>query len=275
MTKMHYQKMAGLGNDFIIMDERDKNLNLTRDKIIQFSDRAHGLGTRLKGCDQFIVLRNPVDASADVRMDIYNADGEQVSACGNATRCIVVLMAQEKNKKDVVIETMVDLLEGSANGNIATVDMGLAKLDWRDIPMSHAQDMMAVDIEVPGFDKPVVINMGNPHCIFFGPEIDALDLKKVGPPVEHHSLFPERINVEFARVMDKQNIQMRVWERGAGITLACGTGACATGVAGFLKGLTDRKSSIHMPGGILQVEYLPDGHVLQIGETTFIEEEIF
>lgn len=265
-----FRKMHGLGNDFVVVDGRDKDWLLSRDQVRLMSDRRFGIG-----CDQFIIME-PVDGDADIFMRIYNPDGSESGACGNATRCVASLLIEETAKDRVVIRTRRgDLTVTVAGEGDYTVDMGAAQLDWHDVPLSEDMNTECLPIEIEQIGGPVAVGMGNPHCIFFVGDAEALPLEKIGSQVEHHSLFPERTNVELATVRPDGTIRVRVWERGAGRTLACGSGACATIVAAVRRGLVDgRKARIEMDGGWLTLEWLENGHVLMTGPvaTAFVGE---
>ena len=256
-----FRKMHGLGNDFVVIDARARPLALDAALAQRIADRRTGIG-----CDQLIVIEPPRAGLADAFLRIRNADGGEVEACGNATRCVASLLMAEKGQDHVVIETVVGLLdaESAAGGRIA-VDMGPAQLDWRDIPIAEAIDTLHLGIALGQLSDPVGVGMGNPHAIFFVPDADAVDLAALGPPLEHHKLFPARANIEVAQVLSPTRIRMRVWERGAGITRACGTGACATLVAAVRRGLTERKASVVLDGGELEIEWMRDGHVMMTG----------
>ncbi len=256
-----FRTMHGLGTDFVVIDARAQPLALDAGLAQRIADRRTGIG-----CDQLIIIEPPRTGLADVFMRIRNADGGEVEACGNATRCVASLLMAEKGRDHAVIETVVGLLdaEAAAGGRIA-VDMGPAQLDWRDIPIAEAIDTLHLGIALGQLSDPVGVGMGNPHAVFFVPDADAVDLAALGPPLEHHKLFPVRANIEVAQVLSPTRIRMRVWERGAGITRACGTGACATLVAAVRRGLTERRASVVLDGGELEIEWMRDGHVMMTG----------
>ena len=262
-AQIAFKKMHGLGNDFIVLDGRDNPIMIDPKTMAAIASRKTGIG-----CDQIIIIEPPRDIAADIFMRIINADGTEVSACGNATRCIAWDIAAQKNQTHVTIETRAGLLECEIAGDhMVSVDMGIAKLDWRDIPLKNACDTLDIAIALPGIDLPraVGVNMGNPHAVFFIDHVESFDVARFGPMIETHPMFPEKTNVEFVQILDRGRVRMRVWERGAGITDACGTGACAVGVAAVRKNLTDRKITVVMDGGELQIEYLRDGHVIMTG----------
>lgn len=265
--------MHGLQNDFVVLDKRGEAASnfpkLDEKTIRHIAHRKYGVG-----CDQLIVIENPRDKAADIFMRIYNSDGSEVSACGNATRCVAGEIMREKEKTHIVIETMAGLLDcdDKGNGKVA-VDMGAAKLDWREIPLKDAADTNSVDLKM--FDLPPAscASMGNPHAVFFVDDLQKIDIAAIGPALERHAQFPERCNIEFAQILNPRQIRMRVWERGAGITSACGTGACATLVAAVRRNLIpERKAEIILDGGSLDIEWLRDGHVIMTGawERSFI-----
>lgn len=261
-----FLKMHGLGNDFVVLDVRRSGLALSADAVRAIADRHRGVG-----CDQLIVVEPPRNAVSDAWMTIYNPDGSQSGACGNATRCIAWLLMRESGADTVVIETKAGLLDGEMRGDrLVAVDMGRARLDWRDVPLAEAVDTLHLGIAVGPLADPVGVSMGNPHAVFFVDDVDAIDLAALGPVLESHPLFPERANIEIAQVLapaadGTERLRMRVWERSAGITQACGSGACATLVAAARRGLTGRKAEVVLDGGALTIEWLADDHVLMTG----------
>jgi len=264
MTALDFRKMHGLGNDFVVLDARTRPLVLTEAVVQAIADRRTGVGF-----DQLVVLEPAKDGLADVFMRIYNADGSTVGACGNVTRCVAALLMAETGRSQAVIETVAGLLDAqAAEGGMIAVDMGPARLDWREIPLAEAVDTNHLPLTLGGLADPVGVGMGNPHAVFFVPDAEAALVAEIGPQVEHHPLFPERTNVEFAQILSPERIRMRVWERGAGITMACGTGACATLVAAARRGLTGRAAEVVLDGGSLFIEWLKDDHVLMTGPAT-------
>lgn len=264
MARYRFHKMHGLGNDFVIFDARTHDLTLTCDQVRALADRHQGIG-----CDQLIVMHAPGSAStADLAMQIFNHDGSEVSACGNATRCVVALAGQ-----DVTIETAAGLLHGrlaGTHGNAAvTIDMGYPKLDWDAIPLAYAMDTLNLPVGWEDLTDPAAVNMGNPHIIFFVADSAMVDLARLGPLIEHDPLFPERVNVNIAHIADNA-IHLRVWERGAGLTLACGTGACATAVAAIRRKLVFGPVEVHLPGGALTIDWQPGGTVSMVGPTSHV-----
>jgi diaminopimelate epimerase len=260
--RLAFTKMHGLGNDFVVIDTRERPLSLSDDQKRRVADRRRGIG-----CDQLILLEP--SSRADVFMRIYNPDGSEAGACGNATRCVAGRLMAENGADRIVVETISGLLETRAadRGDI-TVDMGEAKTDWRDVPVAEACDTLHLPVRLGPLIDPVGVNVGNPHAVFFVPDVAVIDLEKVGPELEHAPLFPERTNVEIVQRLASGRLRMRVWERGAGITQACGSGACATLVAAARRGLTGRKAEVVVDGGTLTIEWLANNHILMTGGWT-------
>jgi diaminopimelate epimerase len=254
MTQTPFLKMHGLGNDFAVFDARQTPLTFTSEAVRQLSHRFTGIG-----CDQFIVLEP--STKADVFMRIYNQDGGEVEACGNASRCVAVLLA----KPACTIETVVGVLSATAQGQTAIVDMGEPRYDWAAIPLASAMDTLDMPVGWEFLDHPSAVNVGNPHVIFFVAKASAVDLARLGPLIERDGLFPKRVNVNIAEIVDRHEIKLRVWERGAGLTLACGTGACATAAAAIRRGLTERNVTVHLPGGVLTIELTDTNRLLMGG----------
>jgi diaminopimelate epimerase len=257
-----FRKMQGLGNDFAVFDARNQAIVITPVQARRIADRHFGIG-----CDT-VVLVLPGSAQADATLRFFNADGGEVEACGNATRCVARLLMDERGLARVQLESKGGSLSCSDAGKgLVTVDMGAPKLDWKEIPLSEHKDTTQFQFAL---EKRTVTasaaSMGNPHCILFVGDAERAPVAHIGPLVETHPLFPNRTNVEFAQVLDKSRIRMRVWERGVGITLACGTGAAATAVAAIRKKLVERKVEIILDGGPLTIEWREsDGHVAMTG----------
>ncbi|NQU58338.1 MAG: diaminopimelate epimerase [Rhodospirillales bacterium] len=261
METLSFTKMHGIGNDFVVIDARQQRLDLSRAQARAIADRHTGIG-----CDQLLVIEAPRDEHADAFMRIYNTDGSDAEACGNGTRCVASLILNESNNTHCIIETVAGLLDcETAEDALVSVDMGPANLDWRDMPLSEAMDTLHLGLGSGPLQDPVGVNMGNPHAVFFVDDAEDIDLAVHGPICEHHKLFPQRANVGVAQVISKDQIRLRVWERGVGETLACGSGACAALVAASRRGLLNRKASIQLNGGTLQLEWMPDNHVLMTG----------
>lgn len=256
-----FYKMHGLGNDFVVLDARRRPLAMDSARARALADRKTGVG-----CDQLILLEPPRDQSADLAMRIFNADGGEVEACGNATRCVAQLHMRESASDHATIETVAGLLQAHAVRALIKVDMGPARLDWRDIPLAQPCDTLDLPLERGPLAHAVGVGMGNPHAVFFVADIEAIDLPVLGPALEHDRLFPQRANIGIAQILDRGTIRLRVWERGAGITLACGTGACAALVAAARRGLTGYAARVALDGGVLDIEWREaDGHVLMTG----------
>jgi diaminopimelate epimerase len=263
-----FLKMNGLGNDFVVVEARSAPFAPTQDEARAIADRATGIG-----CDQIIGIEP--SSRADAFMRIWNADGGEVEACGNATRCVGSLLMQASGRDEAVIETAAGLLRAArGDGGLITVDMGPPGLDWTDIPLAEPMDTRGIELQVGPIDAPVLhtpgcVSMGNPHVVFFVPDAAAAPVREVGPMIEHHLLFPERANVGFAQIKAPDRIRLRVWERGAGETRACGTGACAALVAANRRGLTGRRAVVELEGGELLIDWREsDGHVLMTGPAT-------
>ena len=264
---LSFRKMHGLGNDFVVLDGRAAPLGLTRAEIVALADRQRGIG-----CDQLIIMETQA-AGADVFMRIHNPDGSEAGACGNATRCIASLIAAETGKARVVVRTVSgDLPSEKTQNGLWQVDMGPARLGWRDVPLAQEADTLHVPLACGPVADPAACSMGNPHANFFVPDLDALPISEIGPRLERDPIFPDRANIGFVQVMSPDHLRLVVWERGAGLTLACGSGACAAMVNAHRRGLTGRKARISMPGGDLFMEWRQDGHVLMTGPvaTAFI-----
>jgi len=266
MATTPFIKMHGLGNDFVVLDARTAALDLTPERRRIIADRRLGVG-----CDQLIVLEPPTEREADVFMRIYNPDGGEAQACGNATRCVASVVMDERKTDQVTVQTVAGLLESQKTGvgsnglPVISVDMGLARLDWRDIPVREACDTKHMPVGIGPLQDPVGTNMGNPHATFFVDDAAAIPLGELGPKLEHDRFFPERANIGVAQLLGDGRLRLRVWERGAGITLACGSGACAAVVAASRRGLVPRRAEVVLEGGTLAIEWLRDDHVLMTG----------
>ena len=267
-----FLKMNGLGNDFVVIETATQSFEPTPEEIRAIAKRGEG-GV---GCDQVIAIDPPKAEGASAYVRFWNSDGEETGACGNGTRCVAWLLMQSAGKQAVAFDTVSGRLSGVAAGEKrVTVDMGEPGLDWAQIPLSEAMDTDRVELQVGPIDAPLVhtpacVSMGNPHVVFFvdAPVSDDF-ATKTGSLVEHHPLFPEGVNVGFAHVAARDHIQLKVWERGAGLTAACGTGACAAQVAAVRRGLTDRTAKVEFESGSLVIEWREqDGHVIMTGPIT-------
>jgi len=261
-----FRKMNGLGNDFVVLDARERPIAISETQARAIANRKAGIG-----CDQLIVLEKSL--FADVRMRIWNAEGGEVPSCGNASRCIADLIFDELKTDVATIETKGGFLSAKKAGvHLVTIDQGKPKFDWKDIPLSEAfPDTRHIELQIGPIDKPLlhspsVVNVGNPHCIFWVEDLDVVDLAKAGPMLENHPLFPERANISLAKVVARDHVLLKVWERGTGLTLACGTAACATMAAGHRIKIINSKCTITLPGGDLFMAVNEEnGHVLMTG----------
>jgi diaminopimelate epimerase len=260
-----FLKMHGLGNDFVVFDARGSHLALDAASARALADRRFGVG-----CDQVIVIgagRGGIDAV----MRIYNADGGEVESCGNATRCVAHLLMEETDRDRVVIDTPGgELVCVDAGPGGVTVDMGAARLAWNEIPLARDADTNGFGLDISGETiRASAVNVGNPHCVLFVEDAQSAPVAQMGPRLETHPMFPARTNVEFVTMKDRAHMRIRVWERGVGITSACGTGACAAAVAAHRRGLCERKVEVLLDGGPLIIEWREsDGHVLMTGPAT-------
>ena len=252
--------MHGLGNDFVIVDARTKPFEVTPALARAIADRRTGIG-----CDQLVVLEP--SERADLRMRIWNSDGGEVEACGNATRCVAWMLMQEGGATGRRIETPAGMLYAERAGDdLITVDMGSPLLRWEEIPLARAMDTQRMDFAVDGLEGPGAVNMGNPHVVFFVDDVTAVPIETLGPKLERDPMFPEGVNAGFAEVRSPHQIRLRVWERGVGVTKACGTGACAAAVASHRQGRSERKVEILADGGSLEIEWRAgDDRVLMTG----------
>ena len=254
-----FLKMHGLGNDFVIIDARASEFLITAETARAIGHRNFGVG-----CDQLAVLTTSSDADVDVAF--WNSDGSMAGACGNASRCIGRLIMEESGKGIVSLRTNRGILPvQDVDGNFLSVNMGQPQLSWSDVPLAKDVDLTMLPID----GTPGAVGIGNPHCVFVVDDFESMDLPKLGAFYEHHALFPERTNVEFIKILDSQNIRMRVWERGGMITLACGSGACAAVVVAHRKGLTEREVTVHLDGGPLMISWRDDG-VWMTGTTQLV-----
>jgi diaminopimelate epimerase len=254
-----FTKMHGLGNDFVIIDARAEPVAMPAARARAIADRREGIG-----CDQLILIEQ--SAIADARMRIFNADGGEVEACGNASRAVALLLGGTQR-----IETSGGLITLSADSaNSATVDMGRPSTAWDAIPLAYAMDSAHLPVGWAELTDPAAINVGNPHVVFFVPDADAVALDILGPQIEHDPLFPQRVNVNVATVTGPSSLALRVWERGAGLTRACGTGACATAAVALARRLVTGPVAVDLPGGRLTITQRDDGHVLMAGPATTV-----
>ncbi len=260
-----YVKMNGLGNDFVVVESRSQPFAPTPEQVRAWADRESGIGF-----DQLISIEP--SKRGDAFMRVWNADGGQVETCGNALRCVGWLLMQASGLKHVSIDTAGGLTDAAAAGDRRiSVDMGKPGLDWTEVPLAEEMDTRNIELQVgpidaPHLHTPGAVSMGNPHVVFFVPDAEAAPVREAGSLIEHHPLFPEGVNVGFAQAKGRDRIRLKVWERGAGLTRACGTGACAALVASNRRGLSDRKATLELDGGELEVEWREsDGHVIMTG----------
>ncbi|MCE2509623.1 MAG: diaminopimelate epimerase [Alphaproteobacteria bacterium] len=263
MTGIPFQKMQGAGNDFVILDARSGKLArkaFTAGVAKAIADRRTGVG-----CDQVILIERARDEGA-AAMRIRNADGGEVATCGNAARCVGLLLMNERGEDRVRLETAGGLVEAVREGrDRVSVDMGAAKTDWQAIPLKEAADTLHLDLGEAALGEAVAVSMGNPHAVFFVEDAAKVALADAGPRLEHHPLFPERANIGIAQMIASDRLRLRVWERGAGLTHACGSGACAAVVAAHRRGLVENEAEVVQDGGSLRVRLREDGHVLLSG----------
>ncbi len=253
--------MHGQGNDFVVLDARYGPLGVGPAQARVIADRRLGVG-----CDQLLILEAPVYGAADIFLRIHNADGSEAEACGNGTRCVAAMIMAERGTQETAIETKAGLLAASAAGDgLIAVDLGPVGLDWQSIPLACEADTLNLGIEAGPLSDPVAVNIGNPHMVFFVDDAEAVPLEDLGPGLEADPLYPERANVGAAEILEDGSIRLRVWERGAGVTPACGSGACAALVAANRRGLAGRKAAVILDGGTLDIEWREDNHVVMTG----------
>ncbi len=261
MGGLPFTKMHGLGNDFVVLDGRARALGVGPAEARAIADRHIGVG-----CDQLLVVEKPRNGAADAFMRIFNADGGESGACGNGARCVARLLMAETGKDVASIETLAGVLAArAADGGMIEVDMGPAKFGWRDVPLAREADTLHLDFARGPLKDPVALNVGNPHVVFFVDDAEAVPLADLGPGIERDPLFPERTNVEAAQIVGPGEIRLRVWERGAGVTRACGSGACAALVAANRRRLTKRRAKVVLDGGALAIEWRRDDRVIMTG----------
>ncbi len=263
-------KMDGLGNDFVIIDQRKENISLSNDQIIKICDR------KFIGCDQLIFIKN--DSNLDAELEFYNSDGSKSDTCGNGTRCVAHLLSKENNKKEINLTVASKILKSKIfENNLVETSIGSPKMNWNEIPLSKNSDtknlkIKLIDNENKEFIGGIAVNVGNPHVIFFIENIDKFNLEKIGPEIENHELFPEKCNVTLAKKISPNLIKVKVWERGAGLTKACGTAACATAVAANLENLANSKTEIEFSMGKLLINIDEKNNISMMGPVSKIEE---
>ena len=270
-----FRKMNGIGNEIVVVDLRGGGLAFSADQARAIAEKP------TSHFDQMMVLHAPKTPGTEAYVRIYNADGSEAEACGNGMRCIAWVVAQNTGRKALKFETRAGVLDVSVSGiDRIAVDMGSPRFGWREIPLAEPfHDTRTVELQIGPIDKPIlhspsVVNIGNPHAVFWVEDVKAYDLGRIGPMLEHHPLFPERANISLARVTARNAITVRTWERGAGLTKACGSAACAAAVCAARKGLTDRLVTVTLPGGPLEIEWRADNHILMTGPVALEHEGV-
>ena len=263
-------KMDGLGNDFVIIDNREQIINLSKDQIIKICDRS------FIGCDQLILIKN--SKVSDALLNFFNSDGGVSGACGNGTRCVADLLSRENKKKFITITTSSGNLKSEIlENNIVTTEIGVPKIEWSEIPLSKKMNTQNLNIKIRDLKKNehtggTAVNVGNPHVVFFVDDIENFNIKEIGPKIENHEIFTEKTNVTLAKIINKNLIKVKVWERGAGLTKACGTAACATAYAGKLNNLTENKVDIEFINGKLSITIDEKNSIHMKGPVSDIKE---
>ena len=255
--------MDGLGNDFVIIDQRNQNINLSKSQIIKICDR------NFIGCDQLILINN--STTVDASLEFFNSDGSLSGACGNGSRCVADLLSKQNNKKEIVLSTSSGILKSNIlDNNLVETNIGIPKTNWEEIPLS--ENLNTKNLKIKILDKNnqehiggIAINVGNPHIIFFTDNLEIFELEIIGPKIENHKLFPEKCNVTIAKVVSENLIKVKVWERGAGITKACGSAACAIAVAAHKLNLSGRKVLVSFSGGDLKIVWKEDNDIVMTG----------
>jgi len=270
MNNLKAYKMDGLGNDFIIFDKREKSISLNKEQIVKISDRKN------IGCDQVIFIDK--DNNSDVSLKFYNSDGGETSACGNGSRCVAYLLMKENNNDKISLKTKSGILQAKlSDKNLVTINMGKPNFTWDKIPLSKEMDNKNLQIKIKNIEKKEIIggfavSVGNPHVIFFVEDFNQFDLEKIGPELENHNYFPEKCNVTLASIKNKRHIKVKVWERGAGLTKACGTAACATTVAGAVLEINERCIDIEFIEGLLNIDWNKDNNIYMTGKVSEIKK---
>jgi len=270
MNKFDAYKMDGLGNDFIIFDKREKSILLNKDQIRKISNRSY------IGCDQVIFIDK--DKSGNPFLQFYNSDGGETTACGNGSRCVAFLLMKENNKKNITLKTKYGILKAELNNeDLVSINMGSPNFEWDKIPLVKEMDNKNLKIKINNIDGEEIVggfslSVGNPHLVFFVNDFNKFDLSKIGPQLENHNYFPEKCNVTLATIKNKKHIKIKVWERGAGLTKACGTAACATTVSGSILRLNDRSVDIEFLEGLLSINWKKDNNIYMTGKVSKIKK---
>ena len=272
MNKLEAYKMDGLGNDFIIFDKREKSISLSKDEIIKISDRKN------IGCDQVIFIEK--DKNNNPFLKFYNSDGGEISACGNGSRCVAYFLMKENNNKKISLRTKSGILKAELNDkNLVSINIGEPNFEWNKIPLSKEMDYKNLKIKIKSINNKLIeggfsLSVGNPHVIFFVENLNEFNLEEIGPDIENHTYFPQKCNVTIANVQNKKHVKIKVWERGAGLTKACGTAACATAVSGSILNLTERNLNVEFSKGLLNVDWGKDNNINMTGEVSEIKKII-
>jgi len=270
MSKLDAYKMDSLGNDFIIFDKRKESISLTKDQIMKISDRNN------IGCDQVIFV--DADKSNNAYLTFYNSDGGEIKACGNGSRCAAYLLMKENNTKKISLKTKAGILLAELdNKNLVSINMGQPNFEWKRIPLLKEMDNKNLKIKINSTEgKEIVggfsLSVGNPHVIFFVKNINQFNIKDIGPKIENHEYFPEKCNVTLASIKNKKHVKVNVWERGAGLTKACGTAACATAVSGAVLRLNERCVDIEFPEGLLNIDWKTDNNIYMTGKVSGVKK---
>ena len=272
MNSLEAYKMDGLGNDFIIFDKRKKSISFTKEQVVKMSDRNN------IGCDQVIVIDK--DESSDAFLKFYNSDGGEISACGNGSRCVAFLLMKENNSKKISLKTKAGILKAELNDkNLVCINMGQPNFEWNKIPLLKKMDNKNLEIKINSDNGKEIkggfsLNVGNPHVVFFVEDFNSFNLKKIGPKIENHNYFPEKCNVTLAKIQNTKHVKVKVWERGAGLTKACGTAACATAVAGTILKLNERCVNIEFKEGLLNIDWKENNNIYMTGAVSKVKKII-
>ena len=270
MNNLEAYKMDGLGNDFIIFDKRKKSISLTKDQIVKISNRNN------IGCDQVIFIDK--DKNSNAFLKFYNSDGGEISACGNGSRCVAYLLMKENNSKKISLRTKVGILQAELNDkNLVSINMGQPNFEWNKIPLLKEMDNKNLQIKINSIDRKEItggfaLSVGNPHIIFFVEDFNQFNLKEIGPKIENHNYFPEKCNVTLASIKNKKHVKVKVWERGAGLTKACGTAACATAVSAAVLKLSGRCIDIEFSEGLLHIDWQEDNNICMTGKVSEVKK---
>ena len=272
MNNLEAYKMDGLGNDFIIFDRRKKFFDLTKEQIVKISDRSN------IGCDQVIFIEK--DKNNNPFLKFYNSDGGEISACGNGSRCVAYFLMKENNNKKISLRTKSGILKAELNDkNLVSINIGEPNFEWNKIPLSKEMDYKNLKIKIKSINNKLIeggfsLSVGNPHVIFFVENLNEFNLEEIGPDIENHTYFPQKCNVTIANVQNKKHVKIKVWERGAGLTKACGTAACATAVSGSILNLTERNLNVEFSKGLLNIDWKKDNNINMTGEVSEIKKII-